>query len=230
MRASAMDAGELACMAGSYSAPCVELRNNREEQAMFGDLADPHTLFFHVRMFLGMIVSFCVVHLMRSYAGILENKRHKPLYWVHQVWVVSTFILLMHFWWWEVRFSLLPEWTFHVYLFIVSYALLIGLFCYALLPDRLHEYGGYREYFYAHRKPLFGCLALIYAVDFVDSYLKGTEFLQSLGPEYIARNAGYIVASLVAIFVANAVYHGVFATAAILYQVSWIARMYERLQ
>jgi hypothetical protein len=104
------------------------------------------------------------------------------------------------------------------------------MFCYLLLPDQLREYKNYFDYFYARRKAIFGVLALIYAVDLLDTYLKGAEFFAQLGPMYAVRNTLYIVGCLVGIRVRNTTYHGSFAVIGLLLQVVWIFDMYERLR
>jgi hypothetical protein len=196
---------------------------------MGGDLNDPHTLFFHVRIFLGMVVSFGLAHWVRGLARIIERPRYKRVYWIHLVWVASMLVLLLHFWWWELRFAQHVDWTFHIYLFLVFYALVLCLLSALLFPDHLDEYADYREYFYARRRWFFAILALAYVLDFADTALKGSVFFQSLGPEYVARNIGYIAASVIAMFVRSPVYHGAFVVIASLHQITWIARMYERL-
>jgi hypothetical protein len=196
---------------------------------MGGELDDPHTLFFHVRIFVGMVVSFALTYLIRGLVHIVERPHHKPLYWVHLVWVASTFVFLVHFWWWELRFSRYEDWTFHVYLFLILYAVLLSFMSALLLPADLGEHAGYREYFYSRRRWLFAVLALAYLVDFVDTGLKGRAFFESLGNEYLVRNFGYIVASVIAIFTRNVVFHGTFAVIGLLHQIWWVARMYERL-
>ena len=70
----------------------------------------------------------------------------------------------------------------------------------------------------------------MFAVDVVDTAIKGTDYFQHLGPEYLVRNTGYILASLIAMKTRNRHYHGGFAVVALLYELSWIVRRYEALQ
>jgi hypothetical protein len=193
------------------------------------ELSDPTTLFFHVRMFLGMVVSLGLVHLIRGISRFIDQPHGRLLYWIHLAWVASILLFLVHFWWWEVRFAQLAEWTFQVYLFLVAYALLLYLLAAVLLPDALGAHANYRDYFYSRRDWFFGVLATVYLVDFADTALKGPGFFQSLGTEYVVRNVAYIVGCLVAIWVRSPVYHGAFVVLGLAHQVTWIARMYDRI-
>jgi len=196
---------------------------------MADSVGDPHALYFHVRIVLGMVVGLALTHLLRGVARIIEHPAQKPLYWIHLVWVVSIFVYLLHFWWWQLRLTNETQWTFLIFFFLVSYALLLYLLAALLFPEQMNDYQGYREYFYSRRSWFFAVLATVYAVDFYDTWLKGADYFHSLGVEYPVRNCGFIVLCAVAMKTRRPLFHGLFAVAAFLYQVSWIARLYESL-
>lgn len=191
--------------------------------------AASHDLFLHVRVLMGMIVGLGLTHLLRGVARIIEHPRQAQVYWVHLLWVLSMFLYLLHFWWWEFRLEEMSRWSFNRYFFIAIYALLLYLACALLLPERLDDYRDYREYFYSRRRWLFATLALVYLVDLGDTWLKGGDYFRSFGAEYIVRNTCYVVACLLAIAVRNPSYHAAFAVLGLLYQVSWIARLFETI-
>jgi hypothetical protein len=192
-------------------------------------LHDPSAYFFHVRIFLGMIVSLALAQLVRALVHVIRREDGRSHYWVHLAWFASTFILLVHFWWWEMRFGAFGGWNFYVYAFLISYALLLMLLAALLFPDSADRFDGYREYYYSQRHWFFAVLALVYAVDFLDTWIKGPDFFHSLGTEYIVRNVAYIAGALGAIYTRNPRYHAGFAVLGLAYQVSWIARMYAHL-
>ena len=190
-------------------------------------VADSSQVFLHVRVLLGMIVSLGLAHLLRQFARIAEHPRDKRVNWVHLLWVLSVFLFLLHFWWWEFRLSAVVAWTFNLYLFVALYALLLYLLCVFVLPDSLHDYADYRDYYYSRRRWFFGMLAAVYAVDYVDTFLKGVQYLHGFGAEYPARNVLHIAACVVAMTTRNARFHAAFAVLAVLYQLSWIVRQFE---
>jgi hypothetical protein len=192
-------------------------------------LSEPHEFFFHVRVLLGMVVSLALTQLLRGVARIIEHPKRQAIYWVHAVWALSTFVYLVHFWWWELLLSTEQHWTFTLCLFLIIYALILYLLSALLFPEQLTDYRDYRDYFFSRRAWFFGILALAYLVDFYDTWLKGPSHFQSLGSEYIVRNLGYVALCLVAIATPNQRFHGAFAVVGLLYQASWIIRVYERL-
>lgn len=190
---------------------------------------DPALLFFHVRILVGMIIGLGLTHLLRNFASLMVHRARRRVYWTHLVWTVFVFLYLLHFWWWQFRLSYKVAWDIESYVFISVYALVLYLLCAFALPERVDDDADYREHYYSRRHWFFGLLAVVFTVDFIDTWMKGVAYFENLGPEYIIRNVAYIVLSLVAMTTANPRFHGAFALAAIGYQVLWIMRRYEIL-
>ncbi len=93
----------------------------------------------------------------------------------------------------------------------------------------LDEYGGYEEYFISRRKWFFGILGLTYAVDILDTAIKGHDRILSLGWEYPARNIVYIILCTIAAWTPNRRFHATFVIANLIYQISFIFRLYDVL-
>jgi hypothetical protein len=74
---------------------------------------------------------------------------------------------------------------------------------------------------------IFGILALTFLVDVWDALLKGNEYTPSLGVEYPVRTIAYLVLCLLAIFINNQRFQVAFLPLSLLYQVSWILRLYH---
>ncbi len=186
-------------------------------------------LYLHVRVLMGMIVGLGLTHLLRHFARIVEHPKRHAIYWVHMAWALSMFLYLLHFWWWEFRLATVDQWTFNLYLFVVIYALLLYLLCALIFPENLDENESYRSYFYYRRNWFFGVLAAVYVVDYLDTWIKGADYLHSFGAVFPLRNAGYVVASLVAMKTDKAWYHAAFVVAGLLFQLYWIGQQFEVL-
>jgi hypothetical protein len=186
-------------------------------------------IYLHVRVLMGMIVGLALTHLLRHAARIVEHPKQSQVYWVHLVWAFSMFLFLLHFWWWEFRLASLQRWSFNLYLFVVIYALLLYLLCALIFPEQIAGYKDYRDYYYSRRAWFFGTLALVYVIDYADTWVKGPDYLRSFGTEYAIRNGTYIVLSLVAIWTRRPRFHELFAVAGVIYQLSWIVREFETL-
>ena len=120
-------------------------------------------------------------------------------------------------------------WTFGVYLFVVCYAIILFLLCAPLFPDSMQDYKGYEDYFLSKRAWLFGVLASAYLLDVVDTLLKGEEHFALYGNVYFVRTPLLVILCLAAIATDNRMFHGVFVAFALLYQASWIWRLFDTL-
>lgn len=186
-------------------------------------------LYLHVRVLLGMIVGLGLTHLLRHFARIVEQPKRHRIYWVHLVWALSMFVYMLHFWWWEFRLATIHEWTFNLYLFVVLYALLLYLACALVFPESLEQHGNYRDYFYNRRGWFFGVLMAVYVMDYLDTWVKGADYLHSFGLIYPVRNVGYVVACAIAISTRKIWYHALFAVLGLAFQIWWIVRQFEVL-
>lgn len=187
------------------------------------------SLYLHVRVLMGMIVGLGLTHLLRHFARLIERPKNHEIYWMHMVWVLSMFIYLLHFWWWEFRLTAVSQWTFNLYLFVVIYALLLYLLCALIFPESLDEHESYRSYFFRRRGWFFGVLIAVYVVDYLDTWIKGAAYLHSFGVEFPVRNACYVIAGLIAIKTKKLWYHALFAVCGIAFQLYWIGRQFEIL-
>lgn len=66
----------------------------------------------------------------------------------------------------------------------------------------------------------------VFAIDFVDTLLKGERRLLALGTQYVYRNLLFIAASLWAMVTSSRWYHGTFAVVGTLYLLFWLYAEY----
>ena len=103
------------------------------------------------------------------------------------------------------------------------------LMCVLFFPEEMADYEGFKDYFYSRRRWIFSLMTVLFIVDFVDTLIKGTAYLHSLGPIYYIRVVLYIALSLTAIKVANERFHAAFAIFATSYEVLLILTYYMTL-
>lgn len=104
--------------------------------------------FGHVRMVIGFILSLSIAHLLKGTAKFIQHPGRERPYWIHLSWVGYIFILLIHFWWWEIPLHTIKQWTFPEYIFVISFITTFFLLCALLYPDDVKEYNGYQDYFF----------------------------------------------------------------------------------
>lgn len=164
--------------------------------------------FFNYAMVLAsVIIGLAVTHLLQGVAKLIQHPDRAKLYWVHLLWVALMFLNALFLWWWEYQLSSVRHWTFELYVFVLSFSVVLYLICAVLMPSDLGAYASYRAYYYSRRRWLFGLVLLFSLMDFADSAIKGAAHLASLGWPYFTAFATRSVLLLGAIKTRNSRYH-----------------------
>jgi hypothetical protein len=184
-------------------------------------------LYLHIRVVISIIVGLCITTLLNGFARFVQHPKRAKVSILHLGWAASLLLSVIHFWWWEYRLTLVEQWTFATYFFIILYAILFYFLCTLLFPSDLKDYSGYEDYFLSRRKWFFGFLAATFIADVVDTTLKGSAYLHSFGIEYPIRIAGSLALCCIAMFTRNRRMQFVLLAVSLLYQVSFILRLYS---
>lgn len=183
-------------------------------------------IFEYVSVLVSIIIGLGMAHLLRGLVRIIQHPGRYTVYWVHLGWVLYLFFTLVFWWWWQFRLDGLEQWTFSTYLFVIFYAFLLFVASALLFPDDMGDYNGFKDYFYDRRRWFFGLLAFNGVVDMFDTLLKGVDYFQSLGLEYVIRVPAFSLALLVGAITRNERYHQVLVVVCLVYKVSWAIRMF----
>jgi hypothetical protein len=165
--------------------------------------------FNYVMVLASVIIGLAVTHLLQGVAKLIQHPEREKLYWVHLLWVALMFLNALFLWWWEYQLSTVHHWTFELYVFVLSFAVVLYLICAVLMPSELGSYATYRAYFYSRRRWIFGLLLLFSMMDLVDTAVKGWTHLLSLGWPYLTVVATRSALLLGAMKTRNARFHGV---------------------
>ena len=102
-------------------------------------------LYQHVRVVISIIVGLCITTLLSGFARFVQHPRREKVSILHLGWAASLLLSIIHFWWWEFRLALVPQWTFAIYFFVILYAILFYSLCTLLFPSDLKDYSGYED-------------------------------------------------------------------------------------
>ena len=96
------------------------------------------------------------------------------LSWAHATWLLTLFVWMVSFWWWEFRLlALLKSWTLAHYFFIITYAVLLFLLAVLLLPRDWATTDNLDDYFLSKRRWFYPLYLIATFADIVDAWLKG---------------------------------------------------------
>jgi hypothetical protein len=188
-----------------------------------------HDIFPHVRIVMGMVIGLGLTRLLSGLARIVQHPKQYRVYGVHLAWAGSVLLMLVHYWWWEFGLFQIQSWTFGTYLFIIVYAIVLFVLCAALFPESMQDYRSYEDYFYEQRGWFFGLLAATYLLDVIDTLLKGEAHFARFGSEYLVRTPLFVGLCVVAMLVRDRRFHVAFVAVTLVYQVSWILRLFATL-
>jgi hypothetical protein len=184
-------------------------------------------LYTHVRVVISIIVGLCITTLLSGFARFVQHPRRERVSILHLGWAVSLLFWIIHFWWWEFRLSMVPQWTFANYFFVILYAILFYFLCTVLFPSDLKDYSGYEDYFLSRRKWFFGFLAATFLADVIDTSLKGSAYLHSFGIEYPIRIIANLIICVIAMFTSNRRIQLTLLAVAFLYHIALIILVYS---
>lgn len=183
--------------------------------------------FVHIKTVIGIILSISIALLLQGTVKLIQHPGRTKPYWVHLLWALYVFLILIHFWWWEYKLKQISEWIFPEYFFIIMYIMIYYVLCALLFPSDLNDYNGsFENYFYSRKKWFFGVLAFSYVADFIDTFIKGKQYLASFSWEYPIRAIAHIVLCIVAMQTNNKKFHSTIVILFILYEITYILRMY----
>jgi hypothetical protein len=175
-------------------------------------------LYLHVRVLIGIILGLSVARLIGGVAGFIQHPARHQLSLLHLGWVAWALLNVITFWWWEFSLSLIPRWNFGLYFFVVIYSSMYFFLSVLLFPAEVSEYAGYQDYFLSRRVWFFGCVALTALLDVVDTWIKGAEYLRSLGSEYPLRIIAFVVLCAFAARTRNLAFQYAFVLLALVYE------------
>ncbi len=184
--------------------------------------------FTYVRTVVSIIVGLSISRLLTGLARFVQHPRQQKIFPAHIAWVFFMLIYVIHFWWWEFRLENV-RWTFAIYCFVALYASVLFFSCTLLFPDTIGEYDGFSDYFISRRAWFFGLLIAILILDIVDSSIKGSYYLASLGIAYWLRIFLYMLASIFAIIVSERRFHFGLSVIALIGEIIWAVVFYDSI-
>jgi len=184
--------------------------------------------FDYIKSVIGIILGLSFAKLLMSAVRLIQHPGRTKPYWVHLLWSLYLFLLLTHFWWWEYNLKRVTAWSFESYFFLILYITMYFTLCALLWPDDVKDYDNrYADYFYSRKKWFFGVLAASFVADVVDTLLKGGDYFLTRTWEYPIRNSVHFLLCMVAMFVSNRRFHGVLVILFILYELTYILRLFN---
>lgn len=186
-------------------------------------------VFNYVMVLVSVITGLAVTQLLGGVVQLIQEPGRAKIYWVHLVWAAANFLWVMAWWWMEFSLSR-QQWNFQLYLFVITYAVIIYLRCAITFPSATESYGDLRAYYYSRRGFAYGLAILQVVVDFADTLLKGWAHLIALGPFYWIGMPVLALAAAIAMKTRNHIYHAFCALGFLAYGVVFDVTIFNAVQ
>ncbi|NTE81839.1 hypothetical protein G6M12_09780 [Agrobacterium tumefaciens] len=152
----------------------------------------------HLRILVSLILGLAITRVLSGLSRRLQEPQKTDRMHAQIVWSIALLLGAVHFWWWEFALRLIHNWNFWIYIFVLVYTSLFFLMSTLLYPDHIQELSERESFFVRRRHAFFALFAASFVFDLVDTYIKGREHFEQLGPWYLARIVGGLLIAIVA--------------------------------
>ena len=187
--------------------------------------------FSYVCVLTSIVSGLAVTRLVSGFGQLLQTRARRPSYWVHTVWMINLLLTLIIAWWVQYRWRNAQDWTLFLFLWLLVAPLILYLAAALLFPNNQEqtEVTSWREHYYVNNRKFFTLMGLIFAVDLIDTLLKGVGYFWSLGPLYYGSMTMHLTLCTIAAFTKSPRYHSVFALFFLLYNLIMLSSNLLRL-
>ena len=175
--------------------------------------------FSYVCVLTSIVAGLAVARLVGGIGQLIQTRQRTPGYWVHALWMGNTLMTVIISWWVQYRWRVIEHWTLFLVLWLLVAPITLYLASALLFPNEQEgePITNWRDHFYNHRRGFFLLIASNFAIDLIDTLLKGWERFLSLGPLYYGTMVMFIVLASIAAFTRSARYHSGFAVFYLIY-------------
>jgi hypothetical protein len=186
--------------------------------------------FSYICVLTSIVAGLAVTRLVSGFGQLLQTRARTPTYWVHTLWMVNVLLTIVITWWVQYRWRNAPQWTLLLFLWLLVAPLILYLVAALLFPTSDDVVvTNWRQHYYANSGKIFALFGLIFAIDLIDTSLKGLGYFWSLGPLYYGSMSMHITLCVIAAITKSPLYHGFFAVFYLIYNLGMVGNNLLRL-
>ena len=191
--------------------------------------------FQHVMVLTSIIIGLGITYILIGVGSMIEritgHGAHLRLSWPHATWLLTLFVWMVSFWWWEFRLlALLKSWSLAQYFFIITYAVLLFLLAVLLLPREWAAVEDLNDYFLSKRRWFYPLYLVATCADIVDAWLKGGwPYIKANGVAAYVLWAAALPVCLVGVRSKNVRIHAVMAIVVCVLQLIAVFEVFPKL-
>ena len=174
-------------------------------------------VFEYLTVLISVVVGLSLTSFLTNIVRIIHVRGDVTVSWVQLLWSVVILMWTVAFWWFTFVLAEETQWTFRLFIFLLTYSILLFFLMALLFPEGVPSGHDYRAQFMRNRVWFFGVFLLFLCLDLLDYWIKsekGVSIANYL--QYAAFVGPLILLSLIALRTANLLFHIVFASYALL--------------
>ena len=174
-------------------------------------------VFEYLTVLISVVVGLSLTSFLTNVVRIIHVRGDVTISWVQLMWSASILIWTIAFWWFTFVLAEQRQWTFPMFVFLLSYATLLFVLMALLFPEGVPADHNYRTQFMQNRLWYFCVFLAFLCLDVIDYFIKLDKDVSIVSHlPYAAFIGPLIVFSLVALMTTNLAFHRAFAAYSIL--------------
>lgn len=169
------------------------------------------TTYEYITIFTSIILGLAIVNVLSGISSIIHKGIKTIFFWVHTLWVINVFVLILLLWWNNLILNSLEELSFVHYLNLVAYSVVLYLLSSLLFPLKFSDEINFKKLFLENRITFY-ILGIIFVItDFIDAYVEKVVTNSELRIPQMVNISIYLIMFIVGLKVKNEAYNGAVA-------------------
>ena len=180
---------------------------------------------------MSIVVGLGIARILSGFSLLLESRHDVEIDWVSILWAFNVLGYHLLFWWIVVNnWRFLSEWSFAQFGPLFLYGVLIFFCASLILPNRVRKDTDLKARFESIRKPFYILWLLVICSEFMDSALKGMDYvLDNLGLPYLALLTTSSLLSVGGFLIADRRYHLAAAIVFFVIYAAWLVSSFSTI-
>lgn len=127
--------------------------------------------FEYVSVLISIILGLGITVILTGLANIIKRWQKITMFWPYYVWMLIVFVLHIQEWW--ITYSLRAEkiWTLPLFLFIITYPIVLFVLAHLLFPQKWSDAGlDLKHHYLNNYKKYFGAALLLVVISFLQNH------------------------------------------------------------
>jgi hypothetical protein len=135
--------------------------------------------FEYISVLVSIILGLGIAWLLTGVAELIRRWNTLTHFWPYPIWIVLVFVLHIQEWWSIYELRDMDTWSLPVFIFVITYPILLFVLANLLFPAKWPEGGlNLRAFYFEHYKKFFLCVILLSIFSFLQNITIGGYGIQ----------------------------------------------------